>query len=229
MSQDEPYGGVDNLEVMQEAKKYNRFLLDTICRYSPRGGRILDFGAGSGQFAIPMSLQGANITALEPDCRLRERIIASGVHTVARPQDLPPHSIDCIYTINVLEHIADDVKVLQELRSKLTSNGTLLVYVPAFPVLYTSMDRRVGHVRRYTRSSLVSAVTRAGFTVDSVAYVDSLGFLAALLFKVFDDKSGSINLTVLKLYDRLVFPVSRALDFFASRWFGKNLLLIART
>ena len=117
---------------------------------------------------------------------------------------------------------------VRELHAKLTNGGTLLVYVPAFPVLYTSMDAKVGHVRRYTRSTLVRAITGAGLKVESVAYVDSLGFFATLLFKYVGGRSGEINRGMLRLYDRVVFPLSRALDLLFGRWFGKNLLLIAR-
>jgi hypothetical protein len=33
---------------------------------------------------------------------------------------------------------------------------------------------------------------------------------------------------MLRLYDRLLFPLSRALDLLTHRWFGKNLVLVAR-
>lgn len=226
--QDQGYSGIENLEVMQEAVNYNRFLLNTVRSRAPAAGRILDFGAGSGQFAVPLSQLGFDVTALEPDHRLRSRIGSQGVRAVAGPDEVANASIDYIYTLNVLEHIPDDVAALRQLRAKLKPGGTLLIYVPAFPVLYTSMDAKVGHVRRYTRQTLTAAVVSAGFTIDDVGYVDSLGFFAALLFKAVGSKDGTVSLRALKLYDRLAFPVSVAVDALARRWFGKNLLLIAR-
>lgn len=222
---DDGYSGVDNLEVMSEAKNYNRYLLDLVRHHAPAGQRVLDFGAGSGQFAVPLAQLGLNITALEPDEGLRKRI--TGGVAVAGPEELADRHFGYIYTLNVLEHIPDDVAALRLLRAKLAPGGTLLVYVPAFPVLYTGMDAKVGHVRRYTRSSLTAAVRTAGFTVERCAYVDSLGFFAALLFKVVGDSSGSINRRALRLYDRAIFPLSRLVDTVTQRWFGKNLLLIA--
>lgn len=222
------YGGVENLEIMREAQNYNRYLLSTVRQHAPTRGRILDFGAGNGEFAAPFSALGFDLIAVEPDGPLRHRLHDSGIRVVADPDELPEHSFEYVYTLNVLEHIEDDIGALRQLHSKLIAQGRLLIYVPAFPVLYTSMDAKVGHVRRYTRDTLVARVISAGFSVERVAYVDSLGFFATLLFKLVGNKHGSVSRTALKLYDRFVFPLSRILDTITGRWFGKNLLLLAR-
>lgn len=221
-----PYTGVDNLEVMEEAENYNRFLLDLIARHA-QGTRILDFGAGNGTFARPCRARGMDVTALEPDRRLHAMLQESGVPAVRDVGELPDGAFDYAYSLNVLEHIADDVEALRGLIEKLRPGGQFLVYVPAFPTLYTSMDRKVGHVRRYTRATLTAAVAAAGFRVHDVRYADSLGFAATLAFKGLDNGRGDVNRPLLKLYDRLVFPVSRALDALTHRWFGKNLVLVA--
>jgi SAM-dependent methyltransferase len=224
--QQQAYTGVDNLEVMQEAVNYNRYLLDTVRKYAPARARVLDFGAGSGQFAAPLSAQGLDLTALEPDQLLQQRLRARGLRVAGTLDELADGAFEYIYTLNVLEHIEDDAAALRCLHAKLTDRGRLLIYVPAFPVLYTSMDAKVGHVRRYTRETLMRRVTEAGFRIERVAYADSVGFLATLLFKAIGNKEGNVSLGALKFYDRLIFPISRAFDLGAQRWFGKNLLLI---
>ena len=225
MQQTEAYTGVDNLEVMQEAVNYNRYLLDTVRTFAPAGGKVLDFGAGGGQFAAPLKDLGMDITALEPDQLLQQRLRAKGLRAVGSTDDVTDGSLDFIYTLNVLEHIDDDVGALRALHAKLINNGKLLIYVPAFPILYTSMDAKVCHVRRYTRATLTSSVRAAGFHIDRVEYVDSIGFFATLLFKLIGNKDGNVSVAALKLYDRAVFPLSRALDLITRRWFGKNLLM----
>jgi SAM-dependent methyltransferase len=225
--QQQAYSGADNLEMMSEAENYNRYLLDLVRSHASRGGRVLDFGAGGGQFALPLAQLGFDVTALEPDDLLRSRLNGQ-IPAVSGPDELADGSFQCIYTLNVLEHIPDDVAALRRLRTKLTMGGSLLIYVPAFPLLYTSMDAKVGHVRRYTRRTLVAAVSAAGFAVERCAYVDSLGFFATLLFKVGDNGGGDINRRALRLYDRAIFPLSRIVDRVTRQWFGKNLLLIAR-
>ena len=66
--------------------------------------------------------------------------------------------IDFVYTFNVLEHIEDDAAALTHVGRALRHRGKLLGYVPAFEVLYTSMDRWVGHLRRCWRARLRSKV-----------------------------------------------------------------------
>ncbi|HEY7642934.1 MAG TPA: class I SAM-dependent methyltransferase [Steroidobacteraceae bacterium] len=228
MESNQAYSGVDNLEIMQEAANYNRYLLDLVHRHAPQRARTLDFGAGNGQFAGPVAALGYAVTALEPDRGLRELLARKGLRTVAGCEELQDESLDYVYTLNVLEHINDDVGALRQVRAKLVTGGRLLAYVPAFPVLYTSMDHKVGHVRRYTRKTLSAALTAAGFRVERAAYVDCLGFFATLVFKAVGNQDGSVNRSALKLYDRAVFPLSRALDSVTQRWFGKNLLVLAR-
>ena len=127
----------------------------------------------------------------------------------------------------MLEHVDDDAKSLGQLFSRLRPGGKLLVYVPAFPCLYSAMDKMVGHRRRYTKSDLERLVLSAGFRLDRAEYVDSLGFLAALIFKWFGNKKGDVNKRGLILFDRYVFPVSLLLDRVLNRVLGKNVLVCA--
>jgi SAM-dependent methyltransferase len=228
VSKQEPYSGVENLEVMTEARNYNQYLLDLILRHAATRDSILDFGAGAGTFVVRLAELGLNIMALEPDEFLRNSLLNNGVRAVASLDELPETSFQLIYTLNVLEHIQDDQQALRQLRSRLEPQGTLLIYVPAFPILFTSMDTRVGHFRRYTRNELAQRVSAAGLQIEQIEYADSLGFLATLLFKMIGSKDGTVNRRALKIYDRLVFPVSAALDSVTRRRFGKNLLVVAR-
>jgi SAM-dependent methyltransferase len=222
------YTGVDNLEVMREAENYNRYLLELVGRYSDGAKRMIDFGAGSGTFAIPLTAAGLDVIAVEPDEPLRTLLTAAGIRAVADAASLPDASFPYAYTLNVLEHITDDVDALRSLRRKLQPGGALFVYVPAFPVLFTSMDAKVRHVRRYTRTTLRSSLLGAGFELETMRYVDSLGFAATLLFKAIDNGRGEVNRRMLRIYDKLALPLSLALDAATHRWLGKNLLAVAR-
>ena len=109
----------------------------------------------------------------------------------------------------------------------LKPNGILYVYVPAFQALYSTFDRKVGHLRRYRRGELAAMVTRAGFRVEKAAYRDSLGFLAALVFKLVARDDGHVGRATVLFYDRFVFPVSRLLDRVLGLVVGKNLVIVA--
>lgn len=221
------YTGIDNLEVMREAENYNRYLHFLVQRHAGGARRAIDFGAGSGTFAIPCKAAGLDVTAVEPDDRLRTHLAQAGITAVADVRALPNEAFQYAYTLNVLEHIENDVEALHALRAKLTPGARLFVYVPAFPVLFSSMDAKVGHVRRYTRRTLGASLRAAGFEVHTMRYVDSLGFAATLMFKAIDDGKGDVNRRLLRVYDRLAFPVSRMVDALTHRWLGKNLMALA--
>jgi SAM-dependent methyltransferase len=222
------YGGVENLEVMREAKNYNRFLLSLVTERLRPGDKVVDFGAGAGTFAAPLAEQGLDVICVEPDPMLAARLREQRLRNCTMIDEVADHSIDLIYTFNVLEHVADDQGTVRALARKLAPGGRLLVYVPAFAILFGAMDRKVGHLRRYRWKPLVALLRNAGLSVEEARYVDSLGFAAALLFRLLGDSSGTLNPTAVALYDRLLFPVSRAADLVLSRWLGKNLLVVAR-
>jgi len=223
----DPYSGVDNLEVMAEAVNYNRYLVDLVIAAGTPGCRVIDFGAGAGTFARPVLAAGFAVTCVEPDDHLRGILARDGLGVAADIAEVPDGSADYVYTLNVLEHIDDDLAALRHLFRVLRPGGRLLVYVPAFQVLYTSMDRKVGHHRRYRLRALADKVRSAGFSVRRATYADCLGFGAALTYRMVDPGDGRVNSRGLKLYDRYVFPLSRRLDPLLGRWFGKNVLILA--
>jgi SAM-dependent methyltransferase len=223
------YTGVENLEVMREARKYNAWLLRLIRAHAPERGRVIDFGAGSGTFARPLQEQGLTMTCVEPDAALGGVLRAQGLTPATALDQLEDASFDFAYTLNVLEHIQDDAGALSQLRAKLKPGARLLVYVPAFQILYGPMDRKVGHLRRYRRRALAQRVRAAGFTVETARYADSLGFFAALAFRLLrGESSGELNPAHIKLYDRVAFPLSRALDAMTWPLLGKNVIVLAR-
>jgi SAM-dependent methyltransferase len=141
---------------------------------------------------------------------------------------LPGATLRYVYSLNVLEHIDDDARALREIAAKLAPAGRLLLYVPAFAVLYSSMDRKVGHRRRYRRSELVGLVRQAGLEVIAARYVDCLGFLATLAYKVIGSREGGLDRRSLIAFDRFVFPLSRFCDRIVGSFVGKNVYVVAR-
>jgi 2-polyprenyl-3-methyl-5-hydroxy-6-metoxy-1,4-benzoquinol methylase len=179
------YAGTTVLEVMAEAKRYNQYLASLIDRHLKPDFKVLDFGAGTGTFALPLLRQGVEVMCAESDVVLRGRLRAAGAPVAGALDDIPDHSLDLIYTLNVLEHSADDAGTVRTFATKLKPGGTLIVYVPAFNILYSSFDARIGHLRRYRRAALAKLIMEPGLRVVESRYVDSIGFFTALLFRVF--------------------------------------------
>jgi SAM-dependent methyltransferase len=72
---------------------------------------------------------------------------------------------DAIGAFDVLEHIAEDETVLQEINRALKPNGGLLLTVSQHQFLWSAADESAQHVRRYCLVDLKEKVERAGFKI----------------------------------------------------------------
>src|SRR5262249_53508349 len=119
-----------------------------------------------------------------------------------------PGEYDSIVMANVLEHIEDDEAVLRQLHDALTPGGRLVVYVPAFMLLYSKFDREIGHYRRYRRPQLEAKFRAAGFRVVDGRYVNSLGAPGWFVYCRLLGRKSSDQVTV-STCDRVVVPLVR--------------------
>ncbi len=224
------YSGKDELLQQRYLQRYNRYIASLFARTSTPGQSLLDFGAGLGTISslVKEIASPGKITCIELDKENAQVLKDKGFEVLSHAEMCPPGSIDVVYSSNVLEHIEDDVATLKDLRICLKPGGRGVFWVPAFQCLWTVFDERVGHFRRYRRPGLVQACKDAGFEVEKCIYQDSMGFFVALLFKMTSDKEGSVSAKSFRLYDALIFPLSRACDLLVSRFFGKNLLIYVR-
>jgi SAM-dependent methyltransferase len=133
------------------------------------GPRVLDVGAGQGTFTRRLLAGGFEVTstdlALDAIEVLRTR--TEGKVMPADATDLPfdNGSFDAVVLGEVLEHLEDDATALREARRILVPAGVLAVSVPRNPAWFAKSDEWAGHVRRYTRDSLVDLVEAAGFEI----------------------------------------------------------------
>ena len=225
MTTERAFEAPDLIEVMEEAVNYNRYLIDEISLWSRNFVGVLDFGAGNGRFASALHERGRKVHAIEPDRSLRDKIEGKGVATFESLEQVKDGQFQGIYSINVLEHLEDDRGFLRQFNRCLEPGGELFLYVPAFEILFSANDERVGHVRRYRRGQLVERVREAGFEITHARYVDSIGFVAGLGYRFFGHADGGLNLGAVRLYDRVVFPMSRLFDKVTWPLLGKNLLV----
>lgn len=76
--------------------------------------------------------------------------------------------IICLF--DVLEHIDDDKKALEDLNSLLTDDGVLLLTVPAHQSLWSYFDEVSHHCRRYELDELENKLIRTGYRVEYLTY-----------------------------------------------------------
>jgi SAM-dependent methyltransferase len=223
------YSAVDNLEVMELAERYNGALTGKIAAgLGADSDVVLDHGAGTGTFARRMTARGYRVQCLEADPSLAARLWREGFACESASARFADGRFSGIYSLNVLEHIADDAAELRELRRLLRPAGKLVLFVPAFGVLFSSMDRKVGHLRRYRRGTLRTKVEQAGFQVLTCSYCDSLGFFASLAYRLLGNRRGDLDPRTIAFYDRWCLPLSLFGDRFMHPVLGKNICLVAR-
>lgn len=219
---------MENLDVLDHAVNYNRFLLNQIeqaASLAPGSESLLDFGAGNGRFLGGMNGFTSKF-AVEIDPEYQVRLLQQGAIVSGSIDPVAEKSVDLAWSFNVLEHIEDDEAALSSLVARLRPGGRLVLYVPSCPLLYSKMDALVGHIRRYRKTELLRKTVRAGAIVQSCEYVDSIGYFASLAYR-FGKGSGKLTQRSVALYDRIAFPLSRKLDRALSPYIGKNLLLHA--
>lgn len=197
-------------------------------RRSSPSTEAVDFGAGCGTFARSLRESGREVKCVEPDASQRLRLVEQGFETFASIDSLPDESISLLFSLNVFEHIEDDREAMRSVYAKLKPQGIVVIYVPAFNCLWSSLDDKVCHYRRYTKTNLRKLSQEGKFVVERLQYADSLGFYAALLFRLFGKSPKALTARSIFIYDRWAFPASRALDFFFHPFFGKNVFMVCR-
>jgi SAM-dependent methyltransferase len=220
------YVGRETLADLTQAINYNSHLKRLIQANYKIGEQVLDFGAGNGHFLSLISDKRGVFTAVEPDTKLRDQIRDSELANVIEPEDVALGVVDLVYTLNVLEHIDDDESTLGKFHHWLRGGGTLFVYVPALPHLYSKFDSSIGHFRRYKKRELMQKVERAGFRVKTIGYLDPVGYFVALIYRLFIN-SGKISQGQVVFFDKYLYPLSMWFTPLTSNFFGKNLLLVA--
>ncbi len=134
--------------------------------------------------------------------------------------------VDTLIMMNVLEHIEDDVAALRRLSRLVIPGGRIVLWVPAYPALYGEFDRMVGHFRRYTPATLRRPVELAGLRVERVEPVNLLGGIAWWV-AVRRVRQRSADPRLVRLYDRVIVPISRCVERRIRVPFGQSVLCVA--
>ena len=155
----------------------------------PARARILDAGCGSGRNMVELARHGT-VTGVELSSvsveRARERGVGEVISGSVLDMPFAAESFDLAVSLDVIEHLEDDLAALRELRRTVTAGGALMVTVPAYPWLWSGHDVINHHHRRYTRRSLQSVAERAGWEQVRTTYFNSLLLPVAIVLRVLD-------------------------------------------
>ncbi len=175
--------GAKTLEIMSQAKNYNRWLYSLIKPWISKP--VAEAGAGTGIFSGLLSADDLRLTALDFNVAYLDQVknLLPSITTVKfdlQSKQVPAslhQKFQTVITLNVLEHIPDQVQALGNLRQMLRRGGKLIILVPAGNWVYGSLDVHLGHVRRYEIDLLRQLLTQARFKVIFQRYLNILGLM----------------------------------------------------
>jgi SAM-dependent methyltransferase len=131
--------------------------------------------------------------------------------------------LDTVVALNVVEHIEDDVGALTTIRQLLVPGGRAVILVPAMDQLYGTLDKELGHFRRYTRRRLATAFENAGLRLISMKWFNRVGTFGWWLNARLRSRR-RIPLQQLKTFDHFV-PLLQ-LERFLPLPFGQSLIAV---
>jgi len=221
------YLGTSHLVATRALVRYNNYVFYLLSRRLSKGGKIAELGPGIGDFAERFKKAGMPVDCVEMEPEFHEGLKKFSPRVVKTLSELPG-LYDAVIAVNVLEHIEDDLGVLKELYAKLKPGGRAALYHPAHQFLYSHLDKLVHHYRRYDRADLLGKVESAGFEIEEVVMVDSIGLVMCLFYKWLHIGDGNLSPGPMRIYDTFVWPISRILDVLLFRRVGKSIFVLGR-
>ncbi|MCO4760719.1 MAG: class I SAM-dependent methyltransferase [Myxococcales bacterium] len=137
---------------------------------------LVDVGAGTGGMLERISSQcDAWGVEYSPDgaafCHSRGvRVLRGGLPHLPLTSD----RFDLALSMDVFEHVEDDVAAMADVRRVLRPGGRLIMTVPALQWLWSEHDEALHHHRRYDKQMLETRLGEAGFRVVRCSYYNSL-------------------------------------------------------
>jgi len=216
---------------------------------------FMDAGTGLGQHAVYVAKQfpHADVLGVETDAALvknnmRYAIKSNIDNLVFKQADLLALTVsqqfDVILCASVLEHIAEDEKILHSFQTALHKNGYLVIYVPVSEQrVLRRLGRKInkmaqasstglphGHVRYYSTNELTGKLTNSGFKIMNT--IIACGFFGRLSYDIVTSVQYSrLVKLIFPFYLLLIHPFVLLLmwiDYRSTNENGNGLLIIAQ-
>lgn len=225
----------ETLKVLSRVHQYNRWIYDQF--RLTLGHSILEIGAGVGNITTLLKeKQGRHVYATDVSPIYLEylhnlfrdtpnvTVLYHDASQIFTPTPGMP-KIDSIVCINVLEHIEDDVSALKAMHASLPMGGYLHLLVPSHTWLYGTIDRAIGHIRRYSHRELQNKIIQVGFVPIRFKAFNPVGIIGWLLQgKVL--KRTFLDPLQTQWFDQMV-PLIRHLPFQVNKHIGLSWVLTA--
>lgn len=200
------------------------------------GDTVLEIGAGIGNIAGRLMGRRLRYVACEHDPlylhALRNRFLRTPNVAVVRLDPVRQEDylelgepFDTALMVNVLEYQDDPAAVLSNINGVLKPGGRLLVLVPQCERLFSSLDRGLGHKRRFSKNAVRKLLAKTGFEVERLHQINRIGTPAWWFYGQVLQRRQMSKLA-LKLYDKTVWLWRRIEAILP--WPGLSLVVVAR-
>ena len=149
----------------------NRLILGLLEQYLPELQSFLEIGCGTGFVLSALAkhwpdakLQGSDTLSKGLEFAAR-RLPGVALHVMDARAIPFREEFEAIGAFDVLEHVKEDERIMEQVCAALKPGGIFLLSVPQHPWLWSQVDQASGHQRRYTVHDLHSKLTRNGFAI----------------------------------------------------------------
>jgi SAM-dependent methyltransferase len=161
-------------------------LLSELSPSLPDGASVLDVGCGTGANRQVLARDGRYTVGIDysavPLELERDHDLEHSARVQGDAERLPfrDEAFDLVVSLDVLEHLKDDRLGARELRRVVRPGGVVVVFVPAFNILWGLQDEVSHHLRRYTRKQLLEVLKSADLRIERLTYFNTILFLPIL-------------------------------------------------
>lgn len=170
--------------------KGRRRLIEGILKKLPKKTplKILDVGSCTGYNLYTLSKFG-EVYGVDTEKKAVEYCKMRGFKRISLLKDglkLPfkDNYFDIVTCLDVIEHVKEDEDYLEELYRVLSPGGYLVLFTPAFSLLWSQLDIRSHHYRRYSKLMLSKKAKKAKFVIKDIKYFNYILFPPILLIRL---------------------------------------------
>jgi len=198
-------------------------LLSMLWKHASPGGRLLDVGCGTGYtlsrirdamergtggeydlFGLDLSPEALAFSG--------EKVAAQFVRGDVGCLPFKGSSFDVVTALDVLEHLESDREAVSEIARVLRPGGLALLSVPAHPWMFSTHDRALGHVRRYSASAFRELLLASELSLERLSHYNCLLAAPIMLYRLARKAFGAGSETVESDLSLPSAPVNRTLQ-----------------
>ena len=230
--------GKTTLDIISVADKFNEWMFKEINPYCK--GEILEIGSGIGNISSFFLKENKNITLSElreEYCEILKKFENYPNLKGIIKMNLTDHnfdenfltlfnSFDSIFALNVIEHIEDDKKAIENCFKLLKKGGNLIILVPSYNFLYNKFDKELGHFKRYNTKRLKEIFPNNSCKITYSSYFNFTGIIGWYINGKFSRKN-ALPQGQMNIFNKLV-PLFKIIDIITLKKMGLSTIVIAQ-